>query len=92
MDAEYGELESFGIDDGELDSLSRQECFVLGFELGDISRLAEDSDEGIERPVHASNAERLREFLNKRQRRYDLTWMKDDVSETWMWLSVELRC
>lgn len=34
---EFGLIESFDIDGNQLDGLSRQDCFVLGYELASIS-------------------------------------------------------
>ena len=91
MDVEFSSCEPFGIDDGQLDDKTPQECFVLGYELADIARLAELESDRIDRPVHADNRERIEAFLTERNRRFQLTWAGDDRSETWMHLSIAPR-
>ena len=85
--AEFGLVKSFNIDDGQLDGLRPQECFVLGYELGEIDRLV-IRDEPISRPVHKENRERIEKSCHDAGREFTLEWMENDVSESWMWLDV----
>lgn len=87
-DATWGDCEPFGIDHGELDGLTPAECFVLGVEWQMIAALAGKPD-GFTRTAHRDNQERLEAILNRRLRNYRFTFMSDDVSETWMTLTVQ---
>lgn len=88
MDVEFTNVEPFGIDSGQLADMTPQDCFVLGYELADIARLAEFEPQQIDRPVHAANRERIEAFLLRRGRLFQLTWPTDDISEEWMHLSI----
>lgn len=88
MDAEFEQCEPFGIDDGELDGLSPQECFVLGYELCEIHSLAAIPDQEITKTVHAANKDRIEASLIRRGRPFLLRWPQDDVSESWMYLTI----
>lgn len=81
-------IRPFLIDDGQLDSYGKPECFVLGFELCEIDRDVK-SGKRIERPIHAANKERAEWMLKKLNRTYRLTYMHQDKSEEWMWLHIE---
>lgn len=87
-DAEYEQYEPFGIDNGELDGLSPQECFVLGYELAQIHELAEHVD-GFSKTVHATNQPRIEDSLRRRGREFSWMWPSDDPSESWLYLNVE---
>lgn len=88
MDAEYEPVEPFGIDDGQLDDLSPAECFTLGVEWEMVrTRLA--SGEGFECPLHAANRDRVAAMLDRHGRRHEVRFLHDDVSEAWVWLSVQ---
>lgn len=87
-DAEFGLVESFGIDDGQLEGLRPQECFVLGYELADISRRVDESNKGFSCLFHAENRQRISNALIKRNRRFKMEWMESDASESWMMLTV----
>jgi len=86
--AEFGCVEPFDIDDGELDGLTPQQCFVLGYELADISRRAELLEDSFGALVHSSNRERIERALQKRGRDCRFGWAGDDRSESWMHLWV----
>lgn len=79
---------SFDIDSDRLSSLEKNECFVLGFELGVLYELAHDKSQQIEKIVHADNQDRIRRLMEKEKRQYKLTYMPNDVSEQWMQLIV----
>lgn len=85
--AEFGLVKSFGIDNGELDGLRPQECFVLGYELAMIDALLKEP-KGFNRPVHAHNKERIEKACRDANRPFILRWMEGDSSESWMQLDV----
>ena len=85
--AEFGMIKSFDIDHGELDGMTRQECFVLGYELASIDALLKGS-RSISRPVHAANQERIKKSCHDASRTFLLIWPPDDCSEEWMQLDV----
>ena len=85
--ASFGLFKPFGIDHGQLDELTAQQCFVLGYELGEIETLLQQPDE-IQKPVHADNRERIERFCAESGRAFRLAWMPGDQSESWMILSV----
>jgi len=87
-DGDFALVESFGIDDGQLDVLSRQMCFVLGYELALISQRAETELDEFQVTVHAENEQRLTAALEKRGRSRIMTWMAGDSSEGWLLLTV----
>jgi len=89
MESEFESIEPFYIDDGQLDNLNKQECFVLGYELSTICFLAETNKEKIEKTVHANNLDRITSALNKRKRTYSFVWPHDDISETWIYLTID---
>lgn len=87
---EFGLVKSFDIDHGELDGLSPQDCFVLGYELASIDETVK-RPEGFEKPVHSANGARIEKSLKDADRKFSLTYSADDVSESWLWLRVEER-
>ena len=86
--AKFGLKRPFFIDDGQLDASTKQECFVLGYELATIDQLLE-GNKHIEQLVHAENRERIIHACIKHNRKHQLQWMKHDPSEGWMMLTVE---
>ena len=86
--SEFGLIKSFDIDSGELDKLSREQSFVLGYELASIDHRLKLAD-GFEQIVHADNRERLAKACADENREHQLTWMHGDASESWMMLRVE---
>jgi len=79
--------ESFNIDNGELDGLSPQNCFVLGYELADVLRIAARADEIRNHPVHVNNMERITSFLTKRDFAVKWQYPTDDSGEEWVYLN-----
>lgn len=73
----------FFIDSGELDEISKQQCFVLGYELAQIDALLQ-SGEPFNKSVHADNRERIEHFCKAEGVKYRLDWVDDD----WMNLTV----
>lgn len=86
--ANFGLIKSFDIDHGELDGRTRQQCFVLGYELAEIDCLLKQHD-AIRKPVHSDNRERIEKSCVDSGRQFRLAWMPIDPSETWMMLEVE---
>lgn len=87
---EFGLVKSFQIDDGELDGLRAQECFVLGYELAQVDQLLKAPPE-IRQPVHADNQSRIKSACEDADRPYRLTWLPGDVSESWLLLEVAVK-
>lgn len=90
MDKDYELCEPFDIDNGELDNLSPQECFVLGVEWQMIAELA-DIFRSFEHPIHSNNKNRIEKLLQRRKRQYTIQFMHDDISESWLWLKVQSK-
>lgn len=86
--SKFGLVFSFGIDNGELDDFSRQQCFVLGYELAQLDAMLE-KPAGFSKPVHAANADRISRLCEHHKREFSLPWMPNDSSETWMELTVK---
>lgn len=85
--SEFGLIKSFDIDHGELDLLTKQQCFVLGYELAQIDDLLSKSDE-IVKMVNADNASRIEKACQDAGRPHQLNWLQGDQSESWMQLEV----
>jgi hypothetical protein len=86
--AEFAMVRSFGIDDGQLDMLRPQECFVLGYELAKVDA-ALTSPAGWSGMIHADNRDRIDAYAKKLGRAVRFTWMEADRSESWMELTIE---
>ena len=91
MEAEYRNCEPFLIDDGQLDGMTPQQCFVLGYELHTVVKVAECCDHEVDMTVHAENVERVEAFLTARHRGWSWMWPSDDVSESWVYLKIHPR-
>ena len=88
-DAEFKPVRSFDIDNGELDGFSRQQCFVLGYELARIDGILSDgSGRPFQKTVHAANRDRIEAELIRHGREYVFRWPSDDSSESWIYLEV----
>jgi hypothetical protein len=85
--ANFGLVKSFDIDNGELDGVSAQQCFVLGYELAQIDFLLKSGD-AIRQPIHADNLSRIQKSCADANRRFRTTWMAGDQSESWLLLEV----
>ena len=88
--SDFGLLKSFDIDNGELEDLSRQQCFVLGYELAQIDFLLTGDDE-INKPFNADNRIRIEAACRDSKRQFRIQWLPGDVSESWMQLHVPPR-
>lgn len=71
----------FNIDDDQLDGLSPQKCFVLGYELAQLSAMF---GLGVvpERPVHHENRDRIMKAARACMLQIELVVYHDD----WLWL------
>jgi hypothetical protein len=85
--AEYALVKSFQIDDGELKDLSQQQCFVLGYELAQIDEMLK-GEKPFTKLVRGDNSSRIQKSCLDAGRKFELSWMPEDSSEEWMWLSV----
>lgn len=83
----FGLIKSFEIDNGELDGLRLQDCFVLGYELAQIDELLKQPN-AIVKPVHALNQNRIKKSCEDAERSFKLYWSPGDSSESWMMLEV----
>lgn len=91
MDREFGLIESFNIDNGELDGLTPQEVFVLGYQLASISVKAELHDGPFHAVFNAANWDRIEVAMSKRDRHFNLVRMPGDLSENWCEIFVDSR-
>lgn len=64
-------IESFGVDNSELDGLSKQLCFVLGVEW-EMIRQKVDSGQSFEQSIHSENMERIEALCNRRGMSYKI--------------------
>lgn len=80
----------FGIDDGELDGKSPQECFVLGYETAQLDALIEHPDRiPFSKTIHSDNRARIESNLVRHSRKFKFEWPTDDRSESYLYLTVE---
>ena len=86
--ANFGLIKSFAIDNGELDGMSAQQCFVLGYELAQIDHMLATGKK-IYQPVHSDNRARIESSCQDDGRPFRLAWMPGDSSESWLLLEVE---
>ena len=62
----------FQIDQQELENLSAQECFVLGFEYSTVYHLLNRENNAFVMQVHASNSARIRTYARNLGRKITL--------------------
>lgn len=72
---EYELVQAFDIDDGELDGLSPQQCFVLGVEYESCRQLI-IAGKLFTKTIHSANAERLSRISAALT--YQAKWLNDD--------------
>ena len=60
--AEWEKQFSLQIDDGELDGLTLQEAFVLGYELADIKARMHANKNSFHPMVHIDNFQRIKDY------------------------------
>ncbi len=86
-DRDFGMIRPFDIDSGQLDGLTPQQCFVLGYELALVDESLKACG-AFERLIHAENKDRITAECDKQGRGYTVVWMQGDSSESWMTLKV----
>ena len=86
-DAEFLPVRPFDIDQGQLDGMTKEQCFVLGYEVAMIDQLL-DTGVAFEKPVHSANRDRIAAECQRRGRAFNIDWMEGDRSEDWQWLLV----
>lgn len=89
--SDFGLIRSFGIDDGELEGLTPQQIFVLGYELAELDRLIDKCKYGFTKLFHAANVDRITTKLQQSGRGWEIRWMDSDQSEDWVMLSVATK-
>lgn len=78
----------FLIDNQELANQTKEQAFVLGYELAQIEHLLASEPLTFSRPINAANRERVDVACKRAGRNYRLTWCTCDSSEGWMNLEV----
>lgn len=86
----YGLVKSFDIDNGELEGIPAHQCFVMGYELALIDEALKRPNP-IAKPVRVENRERIEKACRDMGRKFSLTFMADDSSESWLWLEVQWK-
>ena len=87
-DIGYGLVRSFSIDDGELEGLSSQECFVLGYELATVDHKLTTVTEGFTQTVHSENITRIQEYCSRLNRSCTVRFFNNDKSESWAEITI----
>lgn len=77
----------FGIDNGELEGMTPQLCFALGYELGIIESLLQ-TKMPFDHTIHGENIDRVEKSCQTAGVAFDFKWMPGDSSETWVTLRV----
>lgn len=85
--AKFGLVRSFQIDGGQLDGLSPQMVFVLGYELADFDRKMK-TKKPFRMTIHAENFQRCQEWVIENRRSLRSIWSSEDISEGWVDLQV----
>ena len=83
----YDMLQSFHVDNGELDGLSPQDCFTLGVEWQMIYQHTLDGVIKIEQMVHSTNEDRLTAMLESAN--YFVSWRT--LNDEWKCFVATLR-
>lgn len=86
--SKFVEVESFGVDDGELDGLTPAECFTLGVEW-EMVRAQLKTGDAFEHTVHVENRDRIAAMVAHQGRVARFTFMENDVSESWLAMEVK---
>jgi hypothetical protein len=84
---DYGLVEPFGIDNGELSGLSRQECFTLGVEWQMFREKLDAEPGAFSEQVHMANVARLSAMCRRRKREVSVHWLHEDHPD-WRVLNV----
>jgi hypothetical protein len=83
-------VESFDIEDGQLDGLTPQQCFVRGCEWGTFKTACDDSY-AFRRTVHRERVERLCKVAARRGRTFRIEHLDDQWTEIVVDLDDDLR-
>jgi len=89
--SDFGLIRPFAIDNGELEGMTPQQIFVLGYELAQLDHLIDKCKYGFTKMFHAANIERLELKLKSCDRGWEIRWMDSDQSEEWVMLSVTTK-
>jgi hypothetical protein len=81
--AEFTIVEPFDIDNGELDGISPQNIFCMGYEFCQVRDMLV-SGETISKPVHSDNASRIKRMCIRQRRLVKIDTMRDG----WSWMEV----
>lgn len=81
--AEFGLVESFGIDDGQLGACSREEAFVLGYEFCKMCNSLTLFESRNSELIHVENVERVQAAAKKRGKSLSVKHLHNDRSEGW---------
>jgi hypothetical protein len=80
-------IRPFDIDDGQLECLSPQECFVLGYELAQVDALL-STGERFSKMIHSANLDRVKIVCVTFERSFAAVYSADDQSESWVTINV----
>lgn len=86
--SDYGMLYPFHIDNGELEGVPLHQIFVLGFEFAKVLGWMENPEEFNSMNIRIENKDRVERTLNKAKVPYTLTFMTEDISESWLLLRI----
>lgn len=81
--AEFGLVEPFGIDDGQLSEHTREEAFVLGYEFCQMCHRLNVFSQGNWQLMHSANIDRVAAAAEKRGQVVTVKHLHDDSSESW---------
>lgn len=87
--AKFGLIQSFEIDDGQLDGITPEKAFVLGIEWQTIYAAAKRRKPAT-LICRSENKNRIQSMLDKLNRPHRWIWSSaDDPSESWLTLVLE---
>lgn len=87
--ADFGLIESFHCDNGELDGLTSAQCFTLGYEFAGLCHALANFESGQQSIVRVENMQRVEAAAAKRGRKVTWKFHEDDSSESWAEMSWE---
>ncbi len=88
---EWGMVQSFHIDNGELQGLRLEDVFVLGVEFQMFFHSATHLDDAFSLQMHPENEARVCAMLRKHGRDFRVRYMPGDVSESWKMVDVAAK-
>ena len=86
--ADFGLIRSFDIDGDELQGLSPQQCFVLGYELAQVDAIIESGGGCADKIIHQENRSRIERYCTVKGVECETSWMHNDPSESWCSLTI----